>query len=83
MHLVSKTVCWLTLWVDACLLLGVLFTHTDATHSVSASMAFGAFTVSSLDRGGSFFILAIAAWTAVLAIFALRRDSERKKKHAG
>lgn len=75
MNALIKITCWLTLWVDLCLVFGVLFTHqsADQSHSTSALMAIGTTKVSSL-AGGSPFILSIAAWTAFLAIAALRAN---------
>jgi hypothetical protein len=74
----SRLVCWLTLWVDVCLIAGVIFTERSAGHRISAEISFGA-KVSSFDKGGSIFILVIAVWTAFLAICALRSDHGKKK----
>ena len=71
MHAISRVICWFTLWVDASLVVGVLFTGKIGSVSISAMINVGS-PISSADPGGKATICLIAGWTSILAVGWLR-----------
>ena len=63
--------CWMTLFVDACLLLGCITTGWFGDGYPHAQIQIGSFQVSSLMPGGAAFISFISVWTGVLSYACL------------
>jgi hypothetical protein len=75
--------CWLTLYVDACLLLGNYLTGSWGNTSVRSVISTGSMEVTSAMPGGAAFIGVIAIWTGLLAGCALwHLGREMPKAHA-
>lgn len=66
-----RIVCWMTLFVDACLLLSCITTGWFGNGYPHAQIQFGSFQVSSLMPGGAAFISFISVWTGVLSYACL------------
>jgi len=62
---------WLTLWIDLCLILGVLFTGTYGNIKMASEIKINNFLVDSNSHDGAVFITIISIWTGVLAICSL------------
>jgi hypothetical protein len=79
MQAILKLVCWLTLFVDAVLVICSALTGWFGNGYPYAQIHIGAFRVTSLMPGGAVFITFIAAWTGILA-FAVLYWMKKKKR---
>jgi hypothetical protein len=66
-----RVICWMTLYVDACLLLGCITTGWFGNGNPHAQIEIGGLQVSSLMPGGTGFISFISVWTGVLSYACL------------
>ena len=82
MKKIALALIWLTLWVDLCLMLGVLFTGSYGNVKMVAQITIGSCSVDSHTHDGAAFIMVIAIWTALLAIGGLLGLRKSKLKTA-
>ncbi|MGB8353264.1 MAG: hypothetical protein WCD79_05200 [Chthoniobacteraceae bacterium] len=75
MKILSLIIIWLTLWVDLCLIAGVIFTGVIG---VAALIKIGEFSIDSKSQGSASLIVFIVILTAALAISGLH--AQRKAR---
>jgi hypothetical protein len=71
MRLTAKILIYLTLWVDFCLIMGVLCTGHLGNVKAFAQITVGNCSVTSNTHDGTVFITMISVWTALLALCGL------------
>lgn len=73
---------WVTLWMDFCLVLGVVFTHEHGQAKIAAVISLGDYSIDS-THGGASMILFISVWTAALAALGLRALGQAHQEKQG
>jgi hypothetical protein len=71
MRILATLLIWSTIWVDFCLVLGVIFTSDHGGVKMAAVINIGSHSISSASPGGASMILFISIWTALLACCGL------------